>query len=225
MRILVVEDEKELCEAVAEGLELSGYAVDRCGDGRQALELLLCEPYDLVILDLNLPGMDGLEVLRRVRAQNKTLRVLVLSARDTVSDKVEGLDLGANDYLTKPFFFRELCARVRNLQRQQFVQADTVLRCGALTLDTAARTAQVQGSPLELTRKELAILEYMMQHPGRVISQEELMEHVWNMQADSFSNAVRVHIASLRRKIRALCGRDLIATRIGQGYCLQEEDR
>lgn len=220
MRILIVEDEMELCDSIAEGLEIDGYAVDTCYNGSEAFELLLVETYDLVVLDLNLPGMDGMELLKEVRRQNNELKVLILSARGSVSDKVQGLDIGANDYLAKPFDFEELEARIRNLLRRSFTQENTVLVCGKLSMDTIKRIALADGVQVPLTKKELALLEYFMFHPEKVISQEELMEHVWNMEADSFSNAVRVHIASLRKKIKALLGYDPIATKIGEGYYL-----
>lgn len=223
MRILIVEDEAELCDALAEGLELDGYAVDRCYNGRDAHELLMVEPYDLVVLDLNLPGMDGMDVLQEIRKVNQELKVLILSARGSVSDKVQGLDNGANDYLAKPFAFEELEARIRSLLRRNFVQENTVLVWETISLDTAKRTVWVSGRQISLTKKELAILEYFMLHPTRVISQEELMEHIWNMEADRFSNAVRVHIAMLRKKLKQELAYDPIATRIGQGYYLRRE--
>lgn len=224
MRILIVEDEMELCDTIAEGLKLDGYAVDTCYHGENACELMLIENYDLVVLDLNLPGMDGMDVLQEVRKVNQEMKVLILSARDGVMDKVKGLDAGANDYLAKPFAFDELEARIRSLLRRNFVQENTVLHWASLSLDTVSRTAAVGREPVSLTRKELAVLEYFMLHPKKVISQEELMEHVWNMEADSFSNAVRVHIASLRKKLKGMMGYDPIATRIGQGYCLNQEE-
>ena len=224
MRILVVEDEVELCDAIAEGLTLDSYAVDKCCNGEEALELLRVETYDLVVLDLNLPGIDGLDILKEVREQNNELKVLILSARTTVPDKVLGLDTGANDYLTKPFDFAELEARIRGLLRRSFTQENVVLTCGPLSLDTVRCSAKACGEELPLTRKEFALLEYFLLHPGKVVSQEELMEHVWNMEADSFSNAVRVHIASLRKKLKAAIGDELLKTKIGQGYYLSGED-
>lgn len=222
MRILIVEDEPDLREIIAEGLELDGYAVDQCGDGTEAYELICVEKYDLVVLDLNLPGMDGLDVMRAVRRENRDVKFLILSARATVADKVLGLEEGASDYLAKPFAFEELEARIRNLLRRSFTQEETVLTCGPLSLDTTARTAAVSGKTLVLTKKELAILEYFLLHPGKVISQEEFMEHVWDSEADSFSNAVRVHIASLRKKLRAVLEEDIIRTKIGEGYYLRK---
>jgi len=221
VRILVVEDEMDLCDTIAEGLQIDGYAVDKSYDGENAYELILAERYDLVILDLNLPGMDGIDILREVREQNKDVKVLILSARSTVPDKVLGLDTGANDYLAKPFDFEELEARIRSLLRRSFTQENVVLHYGPISLDTVKRIASVGNEELPLTKKELALMEYFMLNPGRVISQEELMEHVWNMEADSFSNAVRVHIASLRKKLKAVLDDALIQTRIGEGYLLK----
>lgn len=224
MRILVVEDERDLCDILAEGLELDGYAVDKCYDGLDAYELICVEQYDLVVLDLNLPGMDGMDILRKVRQQDREVKILILSARSTVADKVLGLDEGANDYLAKPFAFEELEARVRSLLRRDFIQRETVLTWGPIVLDTLARTVTVCSEPLPLTKKELAVLEYFLLHPRKVISQEELMEHVWDMEADSLSNAVRVHIASLRKKLRGVMGADMIQTKIGEGYYLAAQE-
>ena len=224
MRILVVEDEKLLCNGIAEDLELEKYTVDRCYDGADAYERLFVEPYDLVILDLNLPGMDGLELLRRIRSEQPELRVLILSARSEVEDKVQGLDAGANDYLAKPFHLAELEARIRSLTLRQFTQQDVLLSCGDLSFDTRSRTAAVNGQTLTLTRKETGILEYLMVHQGRPVSQEELMDHVWENSVDSFSNSIRVHISALRKKLRAVLGYDPIRNRIGEGYLMGGEE-
>lgn len=220
MRILIVEDEIDLCDSIAEGLQIDGYAVDTCNDGIAAYELIITEIYDLIVLDLNLPGMDGIDILKEVRKTNKDIKVLILSARSSIADKVQGLDVGANDYLAKPFAFEELEARIRSLLRRNFIQENTVLTWETLSLDTVGRTAYVNEVTIMLTRKELALLEYFLLNQSKVISQEELMEHVWNMEADSFSNAVRVHIASLRKKLKATMGYDPIATKIGEGYYL-----
>lgn len=224
MRILVVEDERLLCDGIAEDLELEKYTVDRCYDGADAHERLFVEPYDLVILDLNLPGMDGLELLRRIRSERPELRVLILSARAQLSDKVAGLDLGADDYLTKPFALEELEARVRTLLRREFVQRAPLVQAGALDLDTVAREISVRGDPLSLTPREFAILEQLMLCQGRWLSQEALMEHVWEADANPFSNAVRMHISSLRKKLRDKLGYDPIQTKVGQGYRLAGEE-
>ena len=182
------------------------------------------EPYDLVILDLNLPGMDGLELLRRIRSERPELRVLILSARAQLSDKVAGLDLGADDYLTKPFDLEELEARVRTLLRREFVQQAPLVQAGPLALDTVAREISVRGDPLSLTPREFAILEQLMLCQGRWLSQEALMEHVWEADANPFSNAVRMHISSLRKKLRDKLGYDPIQTKVGQGYRLTGEE-
>ena len=224
MRILVVEDERLLCDGIAEDLELEKYTVDRCYDGADAYERLFVEPYDLVILDLNLPGMDGLELLRRIRSERPELRVLILSARAQLSDKVAGLDLGADDYLTKPFDLAELEARVRTLLRREFVQRAPLVQAGALDLDTVAREISVRGEPLSLTPREFAILEQLMLCQGRWLSQEALMEHIWEADANPFSNAVRMHISSLRKKLRDKLGYDPIQTKVGQGYRLAGEE-
>ena len=225
VRILVVEDDIDLQETIAEGLQIDGYAVDACGDGDEAYELLYVENYDLVILDLNLPGMDGLEVLKKIREEKQELKVLILSARSSVSDKVKGLDIGANDYLAKPFDFEELEARTRCLLRRKFVQESSLLQFGNIQLDLSVRSARISDSQLPLTKKEISLLEYFMLNQGRIISQEELIDHVWNAEADSFSGAIRVHMASLRKKLRAELGYDPIVTKIGEGYLLQNKEK
>ena len=220
MHLLIVEDERALCDTVARSLRRSAYSVDCCYDGEKALELLETERYDLVLLDLNLPKKDGMTVLRTLRQTDRETPVLILSARGEVEDKVTGLDAGANDYLAKPFHLAELEARIRSLTLRQFTQQDVVLRCGQLTFDARARAVSANGQPLTLTRKETGILEYLMAHQGRPVSQEELMDHVWDNSVDSFSNSVRVHISALRKKLRAVLGYDPIRNRIGEGYLM-----
>ena len=223
MHILVVEDERALCETIVRSLRRLAYSVDFCHDGNEALRLLGVESYDLVLLDLNLPGADGMTVLRSLRQEDKDTPVLILSARSEVSDKVEGLDAGASDYLSKPFHLEELEARVRSLTLRQFTQNDIVLTCGQVTFDTKARTAAAAGQALTLTRKETGILEYLMLHRGRPVSQEELLDHVWDNSVDNFSNSIRVHISALRKKLRAALGYDPIRNRIGEGYVMEED--
>lgn len=223
MHILIIEDETELCNSIADGLRMDGYETDMCFDGTLALELCMTEVYDLILLDLNLPGVDGFEILKQFRTVNTSTPVLILSARGQIQDKVEGLDLGANDYLTKPFHFEELEARIRSLTRRSFIQREVCLTCGAISFDTKSRTAFVNNYPLTLTRKESSLLEYFLLHPDRVISQEEMIEHIWDGSVNSFSNSIRVHISSLRKKLRAALGYDPIHNQIGQGYILKEE--
>ena len=221
MHILVVEDERALCDTIVRSLRRLAYSVDFCYNGSKALELIEVERYDLILLDLNLPGTDGMTVLRTLRESDHETRVLILSARSEVTDKVEGLDAGANDYLAKPFHLAELEARIRSLTRRQFTQHAVVLTCGALAFDTKARTASVAGQALTLTRKETGILEYLLLNKGRPVSQEELIDHVWDNSVDNFSNSIRVHISSLRKKLRAALGYDPIRNRIGEGYVME----
>ncbi len=223
MHILVVEDERALCETIVRSLRRLAYSVDYCHDGEQALGLLCVERYDLVLLDLNLPSADGMTVLRTLRKTDRDTRVLILSARSEVADKVAGLDAGANDYLSKPFHLAELEARIRSLTLRQFTQNDVILSCGALCFDTKTRTATAAGQVLTLTRKETGILEYLLLHRGRPVSQEELIDHVWDNSVDNFSNSIRVHISALRKKLRAALGYDPIRNRIGEGYVMEEE--
>ena len=220
MHLLVIEDERALCETIVCSLRRLAYSVDYCYNGEKALELLDVESYDLVLLDLNLPGKDGMTVLRTLRQSDRETKVLILSARSEVEDKVEGLDAGANDYLAKPFHLAELEARIRSLTLRQFTQQDVLLTCGDLIFDTRSRTASVSDQPMTLTRKETGILEYLMVHQGRPVSQEELMDHVWDNSVDNFSNSIRVHISALRKKLRTILGYDPIRNRIGEGYLM-----
>lgn len=223
MHLLVVEDERTLCETIVKSLKRLAYSVDFCFDGERALELLGTEKYDLVVLDLNLPKVDELSVLKQLRQTDRDTRVLILSARSEVSDKVEGLDLGANDYLSKPFHLAELEARIRSLTLRQFIQQDVLLTCGALTFDTRSRIAKAENKDLSLTRKETGILEYLLANQGRPVSQEELIEHVWDNSVDVFSNSIRVHISALRKKLRESLGFDPIRNKIGEGYLIEKE--
>ena len=218
LKLLIVEDEKELCDTVAKSLYSAGYEVDTCYDGNEALEYIFAEDYDLIVLDLNLPGIDGMDILRELRRTNEETKVLILSARSQIADKVEGLDAGANDYMEKPFHLQELEARIRSLTRRKFVQKDICLKCGEIEFDTKKREVCAKGEPVSLTRKENGILEYLLLNQGRPVSQEELIEHVWDASADSFSGAVRVHMSSLRKKLKAVLGYDPIVNKVGEGY-------
>ena len=225
MRLLVIEDEQALADMVAQHLRTAGYEVDVCYDGDSGLEAAMAESYDLILLDLNLPGMDGMELLKTLRAQDGETGVLILSARSGISDKVEGLDAGANDFLSKPFHMQELDARIRSLTRRRFIQNSLTLTMGSLAFDTKRRVAAVDGVPLQLTRKETGILEYLLLHQGRPVSQEELIEHVWDGSVDAFSNSIRVHISALRKKLRAALEYDPIRNRIGEGYVMGGDSR
>ncbi len=224
MRVMIVEDEKEICDTVAKRLYDMGYEVDTCYDGNAALEYVLVENYDLIVLDLNLPGRDGMDILRELRRKDEETKVLILSARSQIADKVEGLDAGANDYMEKPFHLQELEARIRSLTRRKFVQKDICLKCGDISFDTMKREAAAKGKPVLLTRKENGILEYLLLNQGRPVSQEELIEHVWDASADSFSGAVRVHMSSLRKKLKAELGYDPIQNKVGEGYTIRTEN-
>jgi len=221
MRLLVIEDEPDLAEGLARGLRHHGYAVDIAYDGLQGWELAITNDYDLLILDLNLPAMDGLEVCRRVRANRPALLILMLTARSGPDERVVGLDLGADDYLVKPFHFAELVARIRALLRRDMRARTPLLQYRDLKLDPIARVAWLGKRRLELTGKEFSILEYLMRHQGEVVSQETLLEHVWDMQANPLTNTVRVHINSLRRKLEDMAEASCyIETCIGHGYRL-----
>ena len=224
MRILVVEDEEDLATAIATGLRREGYAVDVALDGIDALAKLRIYGYDLICLDLMLPGMDGRELTRRLRTEERLPgpqpRVLMVTARDTFSDRIAGLDEGADDYVVKPFDFGELSARVRALLRRPPQAAEPVLRTGDVELDPARHQATRAGRPLDLTPKEFALLRYFMSRPGDVLSQEDLLEHVWDEHADLFSSSrVRVAVMGLRRK---LGDPQPIQTVTGRGYRLLE---
>lgn len=216
----MIDDEAELLYDLAKGLRLKGYCVDCAESGDVGLQKAMEDAYDLAILDLNLPEKSGFEVLQELRHSNSELKVLILSANSEVESKVYGFELGANDYLTKPFHFAELEARISALLRRKFTQQAKVLTHDSLALDTQARTATAGGHELRLTLKELSLLEYFMLNPGRVISQHELIEHVWDESVDEFSNSIRVHLSALRKKIKAATACDPIVTKIGEGYFL-----
>ncbi len=225
MRILMIEDEKLFGDKIVGSLRREGYEVDICYDGSSAMEHMSYESCDLILLDLNLPDIDGIEILRHLRSYDNETAVLILSARSQISDKVEGLDVGASDYLVKPFHLDELKARIRSLTRRRFIQNDVCLVCGRLRFDTKARKAFAEDREIVLTRKENGILEYLMLNEGRPVSQEEFMEHVWDGSVDNFSNSIRVHMSSLRKKLKAVLGYDPIRNRIGEGYQIGGEER
>lgn len=225
MRLLVVDDEADLADAIARGLRREGYAVDVAHDGEGALEKVRLTPYDLICLDITMPRMDGREVCRRLREDPPDYppRVLMLTARDTVDDRIAGLDDGADDYLIKPFAFSELSARIRSLLRREPSTGTATLRVGDLCLDTRRHEVSISDVQVSLTAKEFALLRYFMTRVGEVLSQEELLDHVWDENADPFTNTVRVTVGTLRRKLEAAApDRSVIETVVGRGYRLLE---
>ncbi len=221
MRLLIVEDELDIAHALLRGLRREGYAVDLASDGEQGWQLAEVNEYDLLILDLNLPIVDGLEVCRRLRATHSSLLVLMLTARSQPDERVLGLDYGADDYMVKPFHFAELTARIRALLRRDMRVRSPLLQFEDLKIDPTARVVWQQNRRLILTGKEYGILDYLIRHQGEVISQETLLEHVWDMQANPLTNTVRVHINSLRRKLEDTAETPrYIETIINQGYRL-----
>lgn len=220
MRILVVEDEKDLADSLARGLRQQGYAADVAYDGEDALVLIEVNNYDLIILDLNLPKIDGMEVCRRIRGSGTPTSILMLTARASLNDRINGLDQGADDYLVKPFHFSELLARVRALIRREGKSGHPILRVGELVLDPNALKGNFKDIELALTVKEFAILEYLMRNAGRIVSQEELLEHVWDDQANLFSHTIKVHIMNIRKKLDTVGGCGLLSTVKGRGYRL-----
>lgn len=220
MRILVIEDEEILLNDLCKGLKIKGYAVDQAEDGKKGYQMAVDEEYDLIILDLNLPEMDGLELLSKLRKEKNQIKVLILSANHQLETKLSGFELGASDYLTKPFHFEELEARIRILLNRQFVQQTTKLKYHELCMDTLKRAVTVKGQDVHLTAKELAILEYFLLHEGSLITQQDIIEHVWDGDSDPFSNSIRVHLSALRKKMKKTLGYDPIKTKIGEGYIL-----
>jgi len=225
MRILVVEDERKVANFIRRGLQEEGNTVEVAGTGTDALDLLLDgPPYDLVVLDLMLPQRDGFAVLKTLRERRVQTPVLVVTARDSVSDKVAGLDLGADDYLTKPFAFEEFLARVRALLRRRADQRGPVLQIADLRLDPATRAVTRGGRRISLTTREYALLEYFLRNAGRVLTRPMIAEHVWGIDFDAESNVIDVYIGYLRRKIDANGERRLLHTVRGAGYVLKAEE-
>ena len=221
MRILVVEDDSVLADIVRRGLVEAGYAVDVACDGEDGEHLAEMFPYDLIVLDLILPKKDGIEVCRSLRRKQVKSRILMLTCRDTVGDRIRGLDSGADDYLIKPFVFDELSARIRALLRREIANGSPILQAGELTLNTATREARRGDRNIELTSKEYAMLEYFMRNPDVVITRRMLEEHVWDLSLESESNLIEVYIRRLRQKIDGVNNDSLIETIRGAGYRLK----
>jgi DNA-binding response OmpR family regulator len=219
MRVLIVEDYAPLRESIRRGLMDQNYAVDATGDGEEGLWYAQNHDYDVVILDLMLPGIGGLDILSRLRATGNTVHVLVLTARDSVHDRVAGLDLGADDYLVKPFAFEELAARLRAQVRRRYEQTGSVIRVADLEIDTVKRIAR-RGAPIALSAREYALLEYLARRVGQIVTRAQLWEHLYDFAAEPGSNVLDVYIGYLRRKIDDGHDRKLIHTRRGHGYML-----
>ncbi|HYY90347.1 MAG TPA: response regulator transcription factor [Chloroflexota bacterium] len=221
MRILIVEDERKLAALLRRGLEEHGYAVDEAYDGEQGFEFATSSGYDVLILDLMLPAMNGFELCRRLRALGNRAPVLLLTARDAIEDRVAGLDSGADDYLVKPFAFPELLARIRALLRRSGHSRDRVLRAGDLQLDPATREVRRGGQLVPLTSRECSVLEYLLRNPNRVLSRDQIAEHVWGFDFDATSNVIDVYVAILRRKLGDQGASQLLHTVRGIGYQLR----
>lgn len=224
MRLLVIEDYTPLRKAVVRGLEEAGYAVDSTGDGKEGLWYAQSNDYDLIVLDLMLPGIDGWEILRSLRQEGQQTHVLILTARDTVDDRVVGLDMGADDYLVKPFALEELLARVRALLRRKYQSKNPLLRVGDLEIDQVTRKVQRGGDAIQLTSREYALLELLALRAGEVVTRSEIWERLYEFNSQAQSNVVDVYIGYLRKKIDQPGLPPLIHTRRGHGYWLGEDE-
>lgn len=223
MRLLLAEDERDLNRIITKKLTSSGYSVDSFFDGQEAIDVLAYTDYDAVILDIMMPKADGFAVLRAIRDAGKTTPVLFLTARDAVSDRVKGLDSGANDYLIKPFSFDELLARIRAMTRTSFGVADNLLTIADITLDTKTQVVRRAGREVTLSAKEYALLEYLMHNQGIILSREKIENHIWNLDYEGGTNVVDVYISYLRKKLDEGREKKLIQTVRGRGYMLKEE--
>ena len=222
MRILIAEDEKKIADFIRRGLKEEGYAADTANTGPDALRLAAENPYDLLLLDVMLPGLDGVEVCRRLRAEGLSAPIMMLTAKDRVEDKVKGLDSGANDYLTKPFAFEELLARVRALLRPRPAEAAALLKAGRIELDLPAHKARLAGKDLDLSAKEFSLLEYLVRNQGKTVTRTMIAEHVWDINFDTGTNVIDVYINYLRRKLDKGGAGGMITTVRGKGYMLSE---
>ena len=223
MRILVIEDEKKVAHFIKKGLEEEHYAVDTAYDGETGLYMIGTNEYDLIVLDLMIPKIDGLEVLRRIRSNKNNVPILVLTAKDTVEDIVKGLDAGCDDYLTKPFEFIEFLARIRALLRREKIDKEPVLKIANLTLSLVTHKVMRGGKEIELTSKEYALLEYFMRNPDKVLTRTMISEHVWDYHFDSMTNVIDVYVNYLRKKIDKGFEPKLIHTIRGVGYILSAD--
>lgn len=223
MRLLIVEDEVSLLKILSKRLAKEGYAVDACGNGFDGLDYALSTQYDAIILDIMLPGMNGLDILKRLRQEHITSGILMLTARDAISDRVQGLDLGADDYLVKPFSFDELLARVRALLRKHTENKSPQLTVGDLVMDTVAHSVFRRRREISLTAKEYALLEYLMRNAGQILTRDQIIDHIWNYDASNGTNLVDVYIGYVRRKIDRDEAVKLLHTARGFGYMIKAE--
>ena len=220
MRILILEDNLTLANGLKSALQQAGYAVDLLHDGAQGAHLLKCQPYDLLLLDLGLPSIDGMDLLRQLRQENNALPVLIISARDHLDHRIEGLDVGADDYICKPFELDEVVARIRALLRRSNRQSETTLHYGRLAFGTVNRQLTLDGNDIELHRRELSVLEYILTHPGRVISKEQIAEHIGSFDDDINPVAIETYVSRLRKKLGVALK---LKTVRGLGYLLESE--
>ena len=223
MKILLAEDEVDLNNVVTRYLKKNGYSVDSVLDGEEALDYLEYSEYDLVILDIMMPKVDGFEVIKKLRDKGNHTSVLMLTARDSADDKVKGLDLGADDYIVKPFDFNELLARIRAVVRRKYGNSSNKLVIGDLILDTSEKSVTRAGKQIELTGKEYEVLEYLMQSKNRILSREQIKEHVWDFDYEGDSNIIDVLIKNIRKKIDVEAGKQIIYTKRGLGYVIKED--
>ena len=224
MKILLVEDEIDLNNVVTKYLKKNGYSIDSVFDGEEALDYLRYGEYDLVILDIMMPKADGFEVIKKLRDKGNHTSVLMLTARDSADDKVKGLDLGADDYIVKPFDFNELMARIRAVVRRKYGNSSNKLVIGDLILDTSEKSVTRAGKQIELTGKEYEVLEYLMQNKNRVLSREQIKQHVWSYDYEGDSNIIDVLIKNIRKKINIADGKQIIFTKRGLGYVIKDEN-
>ena len=223
MKILLAEDEADLNNVVTRYLKKNGYSVDSVLDGEEALDYLKYSEYDLVILDIMMPKVDGFEVIKKLRDKRNHTSVLMLTARDSADDKVKGLDLGADDYIVKPFDFNELLARIRAVVRRKYGNSSNKLVIGDLILDTSEKSVTRAGKQIELTGKEYEVLEYLMQSKNRILSRDQIKEHVWDFDYEGDSNIIDVLIKNIRKKIDIEDGKQIIYTKRGLGYVIKED--